>query len=203
MSCTKHLLLSPDPRPEGARGGYRWGGGKEERKKPTMDHVLVCFIQVSSLKWNKVGEKRSLHFSFHFPELGRMLYVTEYQLSRFSHLGFWTLKEWCKDADTVEKIFTVTGVSSRAQSSRYQQPCLNWNITMLPATQLPDWFSVSPSLSIPQIIPFLLKLAFYCQWNHLPYWPSWTLFTTYWFLPSRSHSLPEGEQLETVKSSFH
>lgn len=53
-----------------------------------MDHVLVFFIQVSSLKWNKVGEKRSLHFSFHFLELGRMLYVTEYKLSRFSYLGF-------------------------------------------------------------------------------------------------------------------
>ena len=42
-----------------------------------MDHVLVYFIQVSSLKWNKVGEKRSLHFSFHLLELGRMLYVTQ------------------------------------------------------------------------------------------------------------------------------
>lgn len=75
---------------------------------------------------------------------------------------------------------------------------------MLPATQLPNWFSVSQILSIPQIIPFLLKLAFYC----LPTKPPPLLtqlgsFTTYWILPPESHSLPkEGEQLETVNSGF-
>lgn len=183
------------------------GEGVGRRKGRSQPWTMFLSVSFTFLAWNGIRweKKRSLHFSFHFLELGRMLYVTEYQLSRFSHLGFRTLKEWCTDADTVEKIFTVTGVSSRAWSSRYRQPCLNWNITILPATQLSDWFSVSQILYTPQIIPFLLKLAFYCLPTKPP--PLLTQLDSFYYLLIPPFWVPlfpkEGEQLEAVKSGFH
>lgn len=54
-----------------------------------MDDVLVYFIQVSSLKWNKVGEKKKFTLLFPLPGTREdAVCDSEYQLSRFSHLGF-------------------------------------------------------------------------------------------------------------------